>query len=251
MGRLPFLRRHKWQMDMYTRSSVARLPGSSFTHGAVRTGGFAVRASEVPEYARQSNEAGGPKYGPPYTPKAPAYVPKRPGLVPGAYVPSAAKPPGAPAKPGALPGGSGRRKVPFARERNAYNRATGTVKRYVLDDAKRARDIVETETRKLYREVKDASKAELKRLARAHAVDYAKHVGAKWATAQAKTLAWAYAKARAKAAFVKRAVRQTARVRAGAVNRAVRHFSRTHVVNPVYQASRAYSAARGWVSRHR
>ena len=265
---------------MYTRSSVARLPGSSFTHGAVRTGGFAARVSEVPEYARQSNEAGGPKYVPPYTPKAPAYVPMSPGLVPGAYVPSTAKPPGAPAKPGALPGGGGRRKVPA---RYVYNRGKRVVS-HAYDDlsyaarfaggaVKRARAAARDPLLEFVRDQREHARARGKQFIdeqKEHArqrvkkfiVDQRKHAGgrvkkfigdqAKHAAARAaKAAAWGYAKLRVGAAVAKRGSKATWNARSGAVKRRVRQFSRTHVVNPVYQASRAVSAARGWVRRHR
>lgn len=261
MGKLPFLRQHRWRVQLHTRRVRSALPRSSYTHGIVREG--------APEYTLFSNEAGGPNYGPvpskgysPYTPKAPAYEPSTafaPSEHP-AYTPSYG---GVPAVQG--PSRAPRRDAPAVPSgRYVYNRS----KRYAQharDDireagsvaaryARRKREELRPKVEKFISEQKEHARQRAKnfiRDQREHAGGRVKNFIRDQAKHAAKRAAWTYAKLRAGAGVAKRAVQHTARVRAGGVNRAVRGFSRRHVINPVYQASRAVSAARGWVSRHR
>lgn len=68
--RPPWLKRVRYHNDMRTRVDRAPLPVHSYTRGVVRQGG-ALSSARVPEYVPQSNENGGPHYGP--------YVPPKPG----------------------------------------------------------------------------------------------------------------------------------------------------------------------------
>lgn len=268
MGRLPFLTSVSWAVDLSTpEERVVRLPQTFYTRGVSMTPGataYPASASVLgtvgpmkrdvgwtnevlgkmpaqpasPEYVAFSNEAGGPKYEAPYAPKAPAYEP----------VAAAA---GVIAEPAARI----RRRAPFARERNAYNRVTGAVKRYALNDARRARAKagqlareVREDARKYVGKFKEAQKAEAKRLAKQHALQYAKRVGAKWATGKAKAAAWAYAKMRAKGAAVKQGAKQFWRHRQDIARGAARVGAR--IARPIYRAEGALARrVGGFISR--